>query len=152
MESGRFELGTDGPGTIVAGVDGSPTSMRALAYACGLTRRQKGRLVVVNVRTTARAYYGFDTSGMATQAAAEALDDVEKELREEVAHLAEHWHVDVEFVVRTGDPLKELAAVAEKERADAIVVGASTRIEHRLAGSIAVQLVRQRGWPVTVVP
>src|SRR3981189_2751522 len=41
-----FERGTDGPRVIVVGIDGSPTSMRAASYACGLARRQRGHLVV----------------------------------------------------------------------------------------------------------
>src|ERR1700689_4204398 len=34
-----FELGCDGPTTIVVGVDGSDTATRALYYALGLARR-----------------------------------------------------------------------------------------------------------------
>ena len=37
-------------------------------------------------------------------------------------------------------------------RPDAIVVGASLRVGHRLLGSLAVRLVRAGKWPVTVVP
>lgn len=35
-----FELGTDGPLSILVGVDGSTTSQRAGWYAAGLARRQ----------------------------------------------------------------------------------------------------------------
>ena len=45
-----FELGTDGPLTIVAGIDGSETSMRAGAYASGLARRQGAKLALVYVQ------------------------------------------------------------------------------------------------------
>ena len=41
----------DGPRTIVVGVDGSTSSMRAAAYAVGMARRQQCRLVAVFVRT-----------------------------------------------------------------------------------------------------
>jgi hypothetical protein len=37
-------------------------------------------------------------------------------------------------------------------RTDAVVVGASARMAHRLAGSLAVRLVKAGRWPVTVVP
>jgi nucleotide-binding universal stress UspA family protein len=47
-----FELGTDGPSAIVVGIDGSATSLRASAYAAGLARRQRARLVAVYVGST----------------------------------------------------------------------------------------------------
>src|SRR5260370_42655103 len=51
-----FEFGTDGPSLIMAGVDGSRTSLRAAAYAGGLARRQRSRLLAVYVgRVPARA-------------------------------------------------------------------------------------------------
>jgi nucleotide-binding universal stress UspA family protein len=48
--------------------------------------------------------------------------------------------------------LAELHRIAREICADAIVVGASTKPGHRLAGSLALRLVRARKWPVTVVP
>jgi nucleotide-binding universal stress UspA family protein len=42
--------------------------------------------------------------------------------------------------------------VADEVRADAVVVGASTKAGHRLVGSLAVRLVKAGRWPVTVVP
>ena len=50
----RFELGTDGPGAILAGVDGGEPSLRAAAYAAGLARRQRVPLVVVYARAFPR--------------------------------------------------------------------------------------------------
>ena len=51
-----------------------------------------------------------------------------------------------------GDPYHELRRVADEVRADAVVVGASTKAGHRLVGSLAVRLVKAGRWPVTVVP
>ena len=46
----QFERGTDGPKVIVAGIDGSESSMRAAAYAAGLARRQNAMLALVYVQ------------------------------------------------------------------------------------------------------
>jgi len=57
IEPGRyleevFELGTDGPRSVLVGVDGSETSMRAGSYAAGLARRQGAHVIVLFVYTT----------------------------------------------------------------------------------------------------
>ena len=44
-----FELGTDGPRSILVGVDGSATAARAGWYAVGLARRQGARVTAVFV-------------------------------------------------------------------------------------------------------
>jgi nucleotide-binding universal stress UspA family protein len=60
--------------------------------------------------------------------------------------------VYVEFVALCGDPYAELCRVASETHADAVVVGASTQVGHRLMGSLALRLVRAGRWPITVVP
>ncbi len=77
-----FELGTDGPRTILAGIDGSETSMRAGAYAAGLARRQGSHLILVFVHVTTAA---FTAEGIV--AAREAQASTIAELR---AQIAEH--------------------------------------------------------------
>ena len=144
-----FELGTDGPSTIVVGVDGSTTSMRAGAYAAGLARRQKSRLVVVHVLTV-RGLATLVPAGVV--ALRQANQEIAEDLRRQVAEAAEARGVPVTFVAVQGDPYLELVRIADQVRADVVVVGASTKRTHRLAGSLAARLVRAGRWPVTVVP
>jgi nucleotide-binding universal stress UspA family protein len=150
---GSFELGTDGPGSIVVGVDGSPTSLRAVAYAAGLARRQRTRLIAVYARTSPAALLTLaDHSGMATGAVLQMQDELEAQLRSEMTKQAAVWGVDARLLVRRGDPLSVLIDIATETRADAVIVGASAGVGHRIAGSLAVRLVRCGRWPVTVVP
>jgi nucleotide-binding universal stress UspA family protein len=150
---GAFELGTDGPGAIVVGVDGSPTSMRAAAYAGGLARRQHTRLIAVYARNSPGTLLALaDHSGMALSAVLETQDELERQLRAELVAQSGIWGIDAKLVVRAGDPLTVLTEVATESRADAVVVGSSASVGHRIAGSLAARLIRHGRWPVTVVP
>ena len=150
---GSYEVGSDGPGVIVVGLDaweigreGPQASLHAAAYAAGLARRQGARLVAVWVRPPV-AY--AETFAETADTIARERHDTEVDVRANVEWAAEHYGIPAaSLVVREGDPFHELTAVAEEVHADAIVVGAS---EHRL-GSLAVRLVRDARWPVTVVP
>jgi nucleotide-binding universal stress UspA family protein len=147
-----FELGTDGPIALVVGVDGSETSLRAAAYAAGLARRQRTKLVIVYARKQPAALITFgDASGIAVGNVLAAQDEVEAMLREALRN-ANVWQIDAHLVVRDGDPLTVLSEVAKEVRADAVIVGSSTSMGHRITGSLAVRLVRAARWPVTVVP
>ncbi|MFN2562920.1 MAG: universal stress protein [Jatrophihabitans sp.] len=149
MDGTMFELGTDGPSRILVGFDGSETSIRAAAYAAGMARRQGAHLIALYVATT---------SPMAAQMAATAAamiqtqDEIGRQLRRTVMEGAQHVGIDVEFVMRRGNPYRELISVANELRVDAVVVGASTQSGRRFVGSLAGRLVRDATWPITVVP
>jgi nucleotide-binding universal stress UspA family protein len=152
--AGELELGTDGPGAIVVGVDGTPTSLRALAYAAGLARRQRAELICVYVKQPLRvpvAMSGWVDAGIVA-AEAQAQSDVEKEIWAQVADDASTWGTGARIIVRSGDPLTELRRVAEQAGADTIIVGASASLRHRLCGSLGRRLLRRRPCPVTIVP
>ena len=150
---GEFEIGRDGPSVVVVAIDGSPSSLRAGAYAAGLARRQRCELVVAHVITTpALLGVAGATTVAAVGAVDETLTEVADELRGQVEKEAARIGLEVRFRTERGDAYTELARIADDERADLLVVGASSRAGHRLVGSIAVRLVRTGRWPVTVVP
>jgi nucleotide-binding universal stress UspA family protein len=153
VKPGEFELGRDGPSALVVGVDGSPTSLRAAAYAAGLARRQHSPLIIVYARKQPAAFVSFaDYAGFAAREAIDAQDEVEAQLREALRTQGRHWDIDARLVVRHGDPMTVLAEVAQEVRADAVIVGSSASLGHRITGSLAIRLVRAGRWPVTVVP
>jgi nucleotide-binding universal stress UspA family protein len=145
----EFELGTDGPSLILVGVDGSRTSLRAAAYAGGLSRRQGCRLLAVYVSHVSAA------AEMAPGAAA-AMNETNQEIADELEQLirgrAAEAGLTVEFRIAHGDPFMQLTKIAEETRADAVVVGTSEHAGHRIVGSLATRLVRAGKWPVIVVP
>jgi nucleotide-binding universal stress UspA family protein len=144
-----FELGSDGPSLILVGVDGSRTSLRAAAYAAGLARRQRSRLLAVYVaRLSANIGLAPGAAAALNEASLEVANDLEQQARDRAAEIG----VDLEFRVVVGDPLTELTRIAAETRADAVVVGASEHAGHRIVGSLAARLVRAGKWPVTVVP
>ena len=151
-EGQAFELGTDGPRSIVVGVDGSPASLRAGAYAAGLARRQRSRLTVVFARSLLPTVpTAYDPTGASLAAHTGKMDDVERQLVEQIEGSA--WAVDAQLEVRTGDPVDVISTVAEEVRAEAVVVGGSRHIGFLMPrGPVAVQLMRTRRWPVVVVP
>lgn len=151
-DGAAFELGTDGPTSILVGVDGSTTAARAGWYAAGLGRRQRARVVAVYVEPQV-TLAGAVPSGAGVYAAQqEAFDEVAAGMGQRVQEVAAELGVDMTFIAAHGDPFTEICRIAGEIRADAVVVGASAQAGHRLVGSLAIRLVRAAKWPVTVVP
>jgi nucleotide-binding universal stress UspA family protein len=151
-EAAAFELGTDGPSVILVGADDSTTSIRAGWYAMGMARRQKAKLVAIFVSPMATV--GTAGPGGAALAVAkdEAFAEMVRDMRQRAAEAADEFGISLTFLARRGEPFAEICKAADEVRADAIVVGASTKAGHRFVGSLAVRLVRAGRWPVTVVP
>ena len=145
-----FELGTDGPRVIMAGVDGTEASWRAAAYAGGLARRQNALLALVYVQPymAMSGVYGADVQGVT----AEMADDIARTISEHAERVKDVYTTRWKFFTRRGDAYTGLAQAADELKADAVIVGASEKAGHRLIGSVAVRLVKSGRWPVTVVP
>src|SRR3954452_22329305 len=134
--------------TILVGVDGSDTAMRAAAYAFGLAKRQGYRLVVACVA----ARSGLMIFGTAAAYEHTTQCELRAELGAEIRAAVEELGVPVTFVMVHGDPVTVLREAADCCQADTVVVGASTSAGHRFAGSVATRLIRAGHWPVVVVP
>jgi nucleotide-binding universal stress UspA family protein len=148
---GDFEIGRDGPGVLVVGLDGSNTSRDALAYAVGMARREGSQLVIVQVGSpvsTAAAVAAVGGSSVPPD-----LDHgIEAVSTETLVALDELLPGQWRIVTREGEPGAELERVAQECQADAIVVGRSRNPGRHLLGSVAARLVRRANHPVIVVP
>lgn len=152
----RMEQGmpsTTGPGpeghTVVVGVDGSPSSSKALALAATEARWRRARLRVV-------AAWSFPLYAAGTYVPADAYADVPDELATAVdAQVADVLgpspEVEVERLVAEG-PAAAVILEAAKD-ADLVVVGSRGRggFAGLLLGSVSSQVVHHAHCPVLVV-
>jgi nucleotide-binding universal stress UspA family protein len=138
---GDSEIAKDGLAVIVVGVDGGDRALHAAAWASGLARRERARLVLVYVESITSSAY-WSPIGMAT--AAETANAFVEELHRAAAAYLDPAGVSWELVHCRGNPAHGLEAVAEDRRADCIVVGRG--------GGVARSLVNDARRPVVVVP
>ncbi|NEE52053.1 universal stress protein, partial [Streptomyces sp. SID8455] len=108
---------------IVAGLDGSDSSMRAAAYAAGLARRQNATLALVYVQPVIASGAALGVSVGDTTG--EVAQELVEEIRESAERLKDTWDVRWEFHTFRGDPYNGLVTAADELTADAVVVGAS---------------------------
>jgi nucleotide-binding universal stress UspA family protein len=140
---------TEADHPVVVGYDGSAASRNALAYAAGMARRLGRTLLVAYI--TSPALFCEPLTG---QIIAPVRDSKETHrwLLAELNDVCDRTGLDVCIVTRQGSPARELAAAADEFHADALVIGASGRLWHQLAGSVPGWLARHAHCPVIVVP
>ncbi len=133
--------------TVLLASDLGPSSEAATRHAIELAARLGARLLVVHVMDH-RRLAGDGFHGRADQARAER-----EVLLLEVVRRARHAGADAEFLIWSGEPQAAIAAAAEAEHADLLVVGSHGRagMERSILGSVSDHLVRTAGCPVLVV-
>lgn len=144
------EAGRRAGPSIVVGVDGSPPSWDAFAWAAGEAIRSHGSLVALYVTpmVDAAGLYG-EPAGYA--AMEQARSEVAARLRQQAEQRAEELGVTLRFVWERGDAAPCIARFARAIEADLVVVGRSSKVLHHLAGSLGRKLVGRRDAPVIVV-
>jgi len=134
-------------GKIVVGVDGSPHSARALAWALAEARLRRYTLRVVYAFPALVSYLGTTAHEYYPQVERDAAEVFERAL----ADMPEHSDVEVERALVAGNPAGEL--VEESRRASLLVVGSRGLGGFRgmLLGSVSMHCVNHAHCPVVVV-
>lgn len=133
--------------TILLATDLTAASREATERAIDLARRLGARLLIVNVLDK-RRLVGGGSHERIDQARAEREAHLSKLVRD-----ARTAGATAEFLVWDGDPGASIAAAAEAEQADLVVVGTRGRsgAGRMLLGSVSDHVVRHAGCPVLVV-
>jgi nucleotide-binding universal stress UspA family protein len=134
---------------VVVGYDGSESSRHALAYGAGMARRLDRTLLIVHVCPA--GVYCEPLTGQVVGMQRDR-DELDRWLLTEFDQVADSTGLRVCVLTRRGTPARELAATATEYGADALVIGASTRLWHQVAGSVPGWLARHAQCPVMVVP
>ncbi|SEO08781.1 universal stress protein [Actinacidiphila rubida] len=143
----------DGARVVVAGLDDSDSSWRAVAYAVGLARRQEALLVLVHVLPAHPLAMLAGAAWLLAGPDLTAADRMRDRITAGLSCMVEARTLRWEFeVLPVGDPVAGIARVADGRRADTVVVGTSHALCHRFGGATGSRLIRTGRWPVVVVP
>lgn len=133
--------------TILLATDLTAASREATDRAIDLAARLEARLLIVNVLEKRRL------TGAGSHARVDQARTERESLLVKVVRGARDAGVTAEFLVWEGDPGDSIAAAAEAEHADLVVVGTRGRsgAERMLLGSVSDHVVRHAECPVLVV-
>ncbi len=136
---------------ILAPVDFSASSRKAIRYATAFARQTGASLTFLHVIQVNYAYGEFGAVDF-TALEREMRAGAEKELANLVAQ-AQEAGLTADSLVREGSPAKVIADVARELATDLIVIATHgyTGLKHVLMGSIAEHVVRYASCPVLVV-
>lgn len=140
------------PKHILAAVDFSDTSERALEYAVGLAKAMKAKVTVAHVYDL--PVYGFPSGALvATPEMATKIMTGAQEATENLCKAHAGEGVALTPVVREGTPWQEVHAIAKEVGADLIVIGTHGRtgFAHALLGSVAEKIIRTATRPVLTI-
>ena len=138
--------------TIICPVDFSDHSKVALVRAAAWARRFRSRLIVMTVvepLLVNAAAAAYDTNVVRHEMLPELRDFIEKNSIAGASAMP-----PAEATVLVGDPVTEIVALAERERAELIVIATHGLSGYRklLLGSTTEKLLRQTTVPVLVAP
>ncbi|HEY7469992.1 MAG TPA: universal stress protein [Acidimicrobiia bacterium] len=142
------------PKTIVVGVDGSETSVKAAEIATEMARIWQAKLLIVTVVRTPEGWWGIGGAPPSPEALSAALVEGQEQVLNEIEGRLDLGGVDYETVQELGDPSWKLIEVAESRNADLIIIGkrGAGLAERMMLGSVADRLAHHSPVPVLVVP
>ena len=136
---------------ILVPLDFSDCSLKALKYALALARQFGGELTLLHV--VEAAFYATDPSLAAPMYPEEEMRLFAEKKLAMLARSALGDQVPAALLVRLGQPVVEISALAREANIDLIVISThgNTGLKHFLLGSVAENVVRHAPCPVLVV-
>jgi nucleotide-binding universal stress UspA family protein len=136
-------------GTILLATDLGPTSADAAERAIDLAAQLDAELLIVSVIDAAPAR----TNGREAGARVDQVRDRREPVAQGLVAQARRAGVRARFLIWHGDPGESIAAAADAEHCDVIVVGTHGRtgLHRSLAGSVSDYAIRNAPCPVLVV-
>ncbi len=140
---------------IVCAIDLSDRAEEVVAWAMDLATQSKASVVLVSVVEDFFPYTEIYKS-LQEMGVAKAIEEVRSQITTELEQFAATHReagIEVDTMVRTGHPDREIVAVASEVGADLIVIGSHGRtgIDHALLGSVAEKVLRKAACPVLTV-
>ncbi|MEO2088807.1 MAG: universal stress protein [Gemmataceae bacterium] len=136
---------------ILAPVDFSDCSDKAVAYAAELADKLRAELTVLYV--VPDLTLAMPDAVMPVPVATPDMDDLVKSANESLAKLIADKKMTATGVVRIGSAAAEIVDAAKDGKSDLIVIGTHGRggLAHLLLGSVAEKVVRSAPCPVLTV-
>lgn len=140
---------------IVAGIDGSKSSVQAARFAGELAEATGAELVVIHVQAHSETRNG-PIPPKAAAVLASYMQQRERLARQQAEEALNGLRVSWSFVVRIGDPAEQLEAIADERHADLIVVGAhglgaAEPLGAERLGWVSIRMAQHARLPVLIV-
>jgi nucleotide-binding universal stress UspA family protein len=137
---------------ILCAVDFAALSLRSLDYALSLAQEAGGNLVLINVVEWFSEEPGWDVQLNVEDYRAQMEESVRNRLNEVVPKEAREW-CDIDIVVRSGKPYRDILELARERDVELIVMGVRGRnpLDLMLFGSTTQHVVRHSQCPVLTV-
>jgi nucleotide-binding universal stress UspA family protein len=138
--------------SILCAVDFSTLSLKAVEYCLSLAQEAGGRLVLFNAIEWVPDEPLWESTATLAEYRAQMEEEVRKRLSEIVPADVRNW-CEVDTVVRSGKPYREILSVAGDSKIDLIVMGVRGRnpLDVMLFGSTAQHVVRHAVCPVLTI-
>jgi nucleotide-binding universal stress UspA family protein len=139
---------------ILVGVDGSPTSMKALEHALHLAELNDAELHIISVIEEFNLPFASQYELWASESRDEFISQVLEEMNSAMSEVKrEDIDITVETRIEEGRPAKVINEIAEGENFDLIVIGATGigRVQEFLLGSVSREILNTSKLPVLVV-
>jgi nucleotide-binding universal stress UspA family protein len=137
---------------ILCAVDFATLSLKAVEFSLSLAQEAGGRLTLFNALEWFSEEPGWEAAISVSDYRAQMEERVKERLDEIVPTDVRDW-CEVETVVRSGKPYRELLALAEERGVDLIVMGVRGRnpLDLMLFGSTTQHVVRHAFCPVLTI-